>query len=75
MSLKRKNLYFHKTSGSIVSATKSQAKKLPDEYQQIEFIKNQEGVRVMRFRFNGATVDVSEMPEQEVTPDVNTNAE
>ena len=68
--IKRTHLYFNKTTGSVVKATKSQAKKLPDDYQRIEFVKNSAGERVMRFKFDGATVDVSETGEKEVTPDV-----
>lgn len=71
----RKNIYFHKTTGNIVKATKKQAKNLPSDYEKIEFVKNDAGVPVMRFRFNGATVDVSENKESEVAQDGNGNAE
>lgn len=72
---KRKQLYFHKTTGDIVSASKSTAKKLSADYEPIQFVKNQEGVPVMRFRFNGATVDVSENIEKGADQDGNGDSE
>lgn len=71
----RKNIYFHKVTGEIVKATKKQAKNLPEEYEKIEFVKNDAGVPVMRFKFNGATVDVSENNESEVAQDGNGHTE
>ena len=68
---KRTNLYFHKPTGNITSATPKDALKLGPDWEKIEFTKNQEGESVMRFRFNGVTVDVQENGEQEVKLDGN----
>lgn len=63
-----------------MQATKSQAKKLGNDWERIQFTKNQEGERVMRFKFTApdgtiATVDVQENGEKEVTVDGNGNPE
>ena len=68
-------LYFHKPTGNITTATKKQAAKLGEEWERIEFVKNQEGEQVMRFRFNGVTVDVQENGTQEVAIDGNSQPE
>jgi len=68
---KKTHLYFHKPTGNITTATKKQAAILGDEWEQIQFVKNQEGERVMRFKFNGVTVDVQENNPQEVVSDGN----
>lgn len=53
-------VYCHKDSGNIKTVTKQQAKLLPPEYRQVQFIKNDKGEDVMRFQMEGATVDVQE---------------
>ena len=55
----KKFLYFHTKTGDLKQLTKKEGELFP-EYRQIEFVKNDKGERVMRFQFNGATVDVSE---------------
>lgn len=60
---KRKYLYMNKHTGDIKQATKSQAKKMPDDWQLVEFTKNEQGKDVMRLKFNNATVDISEREE------------
>ena len=67
----KEHLFFHKKTGSITKATKSQAKFLPPGYQRIEFTKNQKGERVMRFKFDGATVDVSDNDNKKAVIDGN----
>lgn len=71
---KRQTLYVHRFNGSIVTATKSQAKRLPEEYEQVEFVDNEAGEPVMRLQLNGATVDISENGTQEVAVNGNANA-
>lgn len=65
---KKTQIYMHKPTGNIMTATKSQAKKLGDEWLPIEFTKNEQGEPVMRFKFDQFTVDVSPTGEREVTP-------
>lgn len=69
MTRRKPTLYVHEDTGNIVTATKSQAKHLPDEYKKIEFVTNDEGVRVMRLRLKNATVDVSDNGDREVVSD------
>lgn len=70
---KRLYVYFHKPTGNVLRLTKSKGNKLNDEWAQVQFVKNAEGVQVMRFQFDGATVDVSESGEREVVSSGNTN--
>lgn len=49
------------------------AKNLPSDWKRIDFVKNEKGEDVMRFNFDGATVDVQENvpaapPEPELEP-------
>lgn len=60
-------VFFHTTTGNIKTVTKQQAKLLPPEWKQVWFVKNDRGEDVMRFNFDGATVDVQE----NVVPEVN----
>lgn len=62
--VRKQRLFFNTKTGSIVSALKHQVKRLPEDYQEIEFTKNESGTAVMRFRFNGATVDVLDNTEK-----------
>lgn len=78
MAKKKEQLYYHQDTGDICYATKSQAKKLGDRWQLVEFVENEKGERVMRFVYvdelgNRATIDVSPNGEKEVTTDVNGN--
>lgn len=57
--MKKQSLYFHTETGDVKNVTEDEAKLLVG-YRKIEFTKNDQGERVMRFQFNGATVDVSE---------------
>lgn len=59
-------------------ATPAQAKKLDKDWHKIQFVKNEQGERVMRFTFIDdkgvrATVDVQQGEDKEV--DVNTKPE
>ena len=69
---KRKYLYFNEKTGDIKQATKSQAKFMPADWCRIEFVKNEKGKDVMRFKFNNATVDIAE--REEVKDNVEPNA-
>lgn len=64
---KKPTLYFDTQSGDIVSVPKKLVKNLPPNIKKIEFVKNEKGVDVMRFNFDGAVVDVSENDPVEVT--------
>jgi hypothetical protein len=75
MTRRKPTLYVHETTGDIVTATKSQAKYLPDEYKKVEFTKNDEGTPVMRLRLKNATVDVSDNGSREVVSDGDGSAE
>jgi hypothetical protein len=50
----------HEINGNIVTAGKMGARRLPKEYKKVQFIKNEQGERVMRLRLAGGTVDISE---------------
>lgn len=65
---KKRILYFNQTTGDVVYVSKQHAKKLPEDWKQIEFGKNEQGEPRMRFKFNGATVDVLENKVEEVKP-------
>ena len=54
--MKKKFLYFNTKTGDIKKVTEGQAKFLPG-YRKIEFTKYENGESVMRFKFDGATVD------------------
>ena len=69
----RQRPYVHQINGNVVLATKSQAKKLPPEYKKVEFVKNDQGERVMRIRLANATADISEN-KPKAAENVNTNA-
>lgn len=57
---KKLHLYFNQVTGNIKTVTKQQAKLLPPDYKPVHFVKNEKGEDVMRFNFDGATVDVQE---------------
>jgi hypothetical protein len=57
---KKLYLYFNQATGDIVRVTKQEAKNLPADFKPITFVKNDKGEDVMRFNFDGATVDVQE---------------
>lgn len=59
----KKRPYLNQFTGNVVVTTRQGAKKLSEDYQEIQFTKNEDGVPVMRMQFNGATVDVSENDE------------
>lgn len=52
--------YINKYTGEVLIGTKQSGKKLNDDWEKVEFTKNEKGERVMRLHLNGATVDVSE---------------
>jgi len=60
--------YVHKISGDVKIVTRQSAKRLSDDYEQVEFVKNNEGKQVMRLQLANAVVDISEnelQPEAE----------
>lgn len=67
--------YVNRFTGDIQVVTKSQAKKLSEDYSEVEFTTNEDGVRVMRLQLNGATVDVSEAKQEVEITDGNRDAE
>lgn len=73
---KRKPIpYVHRFTGDIQVVTKSQAKHLSEDYSEVEFTTNEDGVRVMRLQLNGATVDVSEIKQEVEINNGNRDAE
>lgn len=60
---KKKIPYVNRFTGDVKIVTKQSAKHLNEDYSPIKFVKNQEGIPVMRLELNGATVDVSENEE------------
>ena len=56
----RKITYVHKETGELKVLTRQSAKKLDDKWSKVEFLKNEDGVQVMRLKLEHATVDVSE---------------
>jgi hypothetical protein len=58
--------YVHRFTGDVKILTKQEGKKLSEDWSRVEFVKNDEGVQVMRIQLNGATVDVSENETKEV---------
>lgn len=67
--------YVNRFTGDIQVVTKSQAKKLSEDYSEVEFTTNEDGVRVMRLQLNGATVDVSEAKQEVEITDGNRDTE
>lgn len=65
---KKLYLYFHQITGDICRVTKQRAKNLSSDWKLLSFVKNAKGEDVMRFNFDGATVDVQEniAPEVEI---------
>jgi hypothetical protein len=53
-------LYFNKKTGNIRTMDALEAVMAGKDWQQLKFVRNDKGERVMRFEFDGATVDVSE---------------
>lgn len=73
MNIQRKktHLYFHQPTGNIRHMTKKEAKAAGAEWHRVQFVTNDQGVRVMRFQFTDpqgvtATVDITETEETEV---------
>lgn len=58
--------YVNRFNGDIKIVTKQSAKRLSEDYSPAEFVKNKEGVDVMRIQLANATVDISENGEREV---------
>lgn len=67
--------YVNRFTGDVQVVTKSQAKKLSEDYSEVEFTTNEDGVRVMRLQLNGATVDVSEVKQEVEITDGNRDTE
>jgi RNase P/RNase MRP subunit p29 len=59
MKTKAQQLYVHQKTGTVVSATKQQAKKLPGDFKKVEFI-TKDGKPTARVRIDGATIDIAE---------------
>ena len=63
-------VYMHQPTGNIARLTDKQAAKLNKEWTEVQFVKNEKGINVMRFTFEQdgvtATVDVLPNGEKEV---------
>lgn len=68
MKKQKPTLFYNEKTGGVVATSKKAGRLLGPEYQPIKFVKNQEGVPVMRFSLQGATVDIIEtevpLPEE-----------
>lgn len=79
MIQKRKRVYIHQKTGELIQATRGQARKLSDDYKEVEFGVDANGKPKARVRMTGVTMDISERaPDQpaalaEVAPNGNTN--
>ena len=51
--------FIHKISGDVKIVTRQSAKRLSEDYEEVEFVKNGEGKRVMRLQLANAVVDIS----------------
>lgn len=72
---KNTKLYMHQPTGNIMYADKKQAATLSDEWQVVQFVKNEKGEKVMRFTFKDpagvtCTVDVQPNGKKEVVQNV-----
>lgn len=71
MKQQKLKVYMHQPTGSIMRLTKKQAQRLNSDWSEVQFVKNEQGERVMRFTFEQdgvtATVDVQPNGEKEVT--------
>lgn len=74
MKTKAQSVYIHQKTGTMVSATKKQAKRLPEDYKKVEFTRDKDGKPMARVRIDGATIDIKERGTVEVPENVNTNA-
>lgn len=71
---KPKIIYMHKTSGDIkICRTDKEGQALGADWTKIQFVKNDKGERVMRFKFDGLTIDVQPNGTREVVDDGNGN--
>jgi len=59
--------FVNKFSGDIKVVTRQSAKRLSDDYEEVKFVKNNEGKPVMRLQLANAVVDIS---ENELQPEV-----
>lgn len=73
--LVKRRVYINRFNGDVKYVTKSQAKKLSEDYTKTEQIVNKHGERGMRIQLEGATVDVLENKTDEVKIDVNRDSE
>lgn len=71
MKQQKLKVYMHQPTGNIMRLTKKQAQRLNSDWSEVQFVKNEQGERVMRFTFEQdgvtATVDVQPNGEKEVT--------
>jgi hypothetical protein len=72
MKQRKLKVYMHQPTGNIMRLTEKQAQKLNKEWSEVQFVKNEKGQQVMRFRFEHekgvtATVDVLPNGEKEVS--------
>ena len=75
MAKSKPRVYVNRFTGDVKVVTKSQAKKLSEDYSPTEQIVNKDGERGMRIKLENATVDILENGKQEVTPDGNRDSE
>jgi len=67
----RKIPYINKFDGTVVVLTKQAAKRLSEDWDEVKFTKNKDGVDVMRLQLANATVDIFE--SEEATENVNSD--
>jgi hypothetical protein len=60
----KKIAYVHQFTGDVKVVTKQEGKKLSEDWQRVQFVKNEEGKQVMRIQLNGAVADISENEEE-----------
>jgi hypothetical protein len=72
---KKQIIYMHKVSGDIkICRTDLEGQLLGDDWTKILFIKNQDGVNVMRVKFGTFTMDILPNGTREVIDDGNGTA-
>jgi hypothetical protein len=61
----KKTPYINRFTGNVVVVSKQHAKKLSEDYSEVEFVRNDKGKRVMRLQLENAVVDISENEDGE----------
>ena len=65
----------NKFTGDVQVLTKAEGAKLNEDWSRIKVVTNEQGERVLRLQFHGATADISENKVLEALPDGNRLAE